>query len=86
MTAIPPFPGTSATVAQPDRRATEIYARFFAQLVGSLNERFSIVTTDTAPTSDDIPDGEFRVWKNTSDSTVKLYANDGGVLVETTLS
>lgn len=86
MTAIPPFPGTSATVAQADRRATEIYARFFAQLVKALNERFSIATSDAAPTTSDIPEGEWRVWKNTTDSTVKLYANDGGVLVETTLS
>jgi hypothetical protein len=54
--------------------------------VQSLNERFSTVVSDTTPTTGDIPDGEHRVWKNTSDSTVKLYANDGGVLVETTLS
>lgn len=86
MTALPAFPGTDKTIAQPDRRPTEVYSRLFQQLLKALGERFSIATSDIAPTLDDIPSGEWRVWKNTTDSTVKLYANDGGVLVETTLT
>lgn len=86
MTAIPPFPGIGATISQPDRRPTEVYTRFFDQLVKAVAERATIATSDVAPTTDDIPTGEFRVWKNTTDSTVKLYANDGGTLVATTLS
>lgn len=86
MTAIPSFFGTSFTIAQENRKPTEVYSRFFDQLSKALIERFSIVSSDVAPTTDDIPAGEFRVWKNTTDSTVKLYANDGGALVETTLS
>lgn len=86
MTAIPSFFGVGPTIAQENRKPTEVYARFFKQLSDSIRERFTVVSSDVAPTTNDIPDGEFRVWKNTTDSTVKLYANDGGVLVETTLS
>ena len=34
----------------------------------------------SAPTATNIPAGNFTVWKNTTDGTVKLYANDGGTL------
>jgi hypothetical protein len=34
----------------------------------------------SAPTTTNIPDGFSCMWKNTTDSTLKLYANDGGTL------
>ncbi len=39
-----------------------------------------------APTTIEIPDRFAAVWKNTSDGSVKLYANDGGVLKSVTLT
>ena len=39
----------------------------------------------SAPTATNIPAGNFTVWKNTTDGTVKLYANDGGNLIPVTL-
>lgn len=43
MTPIPPFPGTQQSIAQADRRASEVYARFFDQLVKVLNERDALI-------------------------------------------
>ena len=40
----------------------------------------------SAPTATNIPAGNFTVWKNTTDGTVKLYANDGGTLKSVTLT
>lgn len=80
MTTLPAFPGISTTIAQADRRPTEIYARFFDRLVKALSERFSIASSDVAPTIDDIPAGEFRVHKNTTTNVVVLAVNDGGVI------
>lgn len=34
----------------------------------------------TSPTTTDILSGEARIWKNTTDGTVKLYYNDAGTL------
>jgi hypothetical protein len=35
-----------------------------------------------ASTATDVPDGMCILWKNTSDSTIKWYKNEGGNLVE----
>lgn len=86
MTPLPPRPSVDFIIAQANGRPSEVYARFLLQLMQALNDRFSIASSSVAPTINDIPDGQFRIWKNTTDSTVKLYANDGGALVETTLT
>lgn len=39
-----------------------------------------------APTTTDIPASQWMLWKNTTDGTVKLYANDGGTLKSVTLA
>lgn len=38
------------------------------------------------PTVNDIPVGQFRVWKNTGDASVKLYYNDSGTLKSVALT
>lgn len=39
-----------------------------------------VIESNTAPTTDDIPEGEFRVWHDTSTAETRLYANVAGVL------
>ena len=51
-----------------------------AGLRRAVADRLSVVTSAAAPTVTDIPDGEFRIWKNTTAGTVRLYANDSGTL------
>jgi hypothetical protein len=43
-------------------------------------------TGSGAPTTTDIPNGSSKVWKNTSDGTVKLYYNDNGTLKSVALT
>lgn len=38
------------------------------------------------PTTSDIPDGCWMVWKDTTGGTIKLYANDGGTIKSVTLT
>lgn len=67
---------------------TTFYA-FLSSLVLALNEAIAarqMVTSAGAPTASDVPDGEFRVWKNTGAGTVRLFVNDGGTLRSTLLS
>ena len=42
--------------------------------------RLAIATSTGDPAAGDIPPGEFRVWKNTTSGTLRLWANDGGTL------
>ena len=43
-------------------------------------------TSTIDPTTTDIPDGSFRLWKNTTTGAVKFWVNDGGILKSVTLS
>ena len=96
MTDIPAFPGTSSALAQPDRRPTEVYSRFFDQLVRALRERDETIADLTArsemvvkagaPSVSDVPDGQFRVIKNTTGPAYALVVNDGGVLKSVALT
>ena len=38
------------------------------------------------PTAADIPPGFFAIYKDTSGGTLKIYANDGGVIKSVTLT
>lgn len=38
------------------------------------------------PTTTDIPQGQWAVYKDTSGGTIKLYANDGGTIKSVTLT
>ena len=46
----------------------------------------SFYTSASDPTSTDITDGCFSVWKNSGTSTIKLWANDGGTIKSVALA
>ena len=46
----------------------------------------SFYTSASDPTSTDITDGCFSVWKNSGTGTIKLWANDGGTMKSVALS
>lgn len=50
------------------------------------NARQEMTTSTVAPTTDDIPENAFTVWKNSTTPDVRLYVNDGGVLKSVVLS
>lgn len=47
---------------------------------GIQGDAVTMVVAAANPTTSDIPNGFIRMWKNTTDTTLKLYANDGGTL------
>lgn len=47
---------------------------------------FSFYTSASDPTSTDITDGCFSVWKNSGTGTIKLWANDGGTMKSVSLA
>lgn len=55
-------------------------------VVTAHGEVLTIQSGAADPTGTDIPDGEFRVWKNTTSGVLKLWANDGGALKSVTLT
>jgi len=62
------------------------FLKSLVPVVAELKARGTMITSTTTPTASDIPDGEFRVWKNTGAGTVRLYVNDGGSLKSALLS
>jgi len=46
----------------------------------------SFYTSASDPTSTDITDGCFSVWKNSGTGTIKLWANDGGTMKSVALA
>jgi hypothetical protein len=46
----------------------------------------SYYTSANDPTSTDITDGAFGVWKNSGTGTIKLWANDGGTMKSVALA
>ena len=46
----------------------------------------SFYTSASDPTSTDITDGCFSVWKNSGTGTIKLWANDGGTMKSVSLA
>lgn len=91
--ALPALPDTSAAGVQsaettrlPRNVLDPIWHRFLSQLLKSVSERTTMVTSSTTPTTSDIPANESRIWKNTGAGTVRLYVNDGGTLKSVVLS
>lgn len=80
------LPSYDQPVVQPDRRPEPVYLRFFKSLRDTLFERAMTVPRPAAPTAADIPDGEWRIWKNTTTATLVIAANDGGVIKTVTLT
>ena len=54
--------------------------------IADLTARTTIVVKAGAPAVGDVPDGQFRVIKNTTGPTYSLVANDGGVLKSVALT
>ena len=46
----------------------------------------NVLSLSTNPTTSDIPNGKWAIYKNTSTNTVRLWANDGGTLKSITLT
>lgn len=92
--ALPTLPDTSTAGVQstepartiPRNVLDPIWHRFLSQLLKSVSERTTMVTSTTTPTAADIPANESRIWKNTGAGTVRLYVNDGGTLKSVVLS
>lgn len=83
-----PTPGANVPAAPNGVFATVWYA-YLKAMENALREDVEarqIVTSDTAPTVADIPEGESRVWHNTSTAETRLYANVGGSLKSVLLS
>lgn len=62
------------------------YLSSVRDVLNDINARMSTTVSDVDPTTDNIPDGENRVWKNTTSGDLKLFANDGGTLKSVTLT
>lgn len=79
---------THAVVTSTGRRASYGPSgwQYEGQRPGSTLATGVVGVMGAAPTSADIPDGEFAVIQNTADESVKLYANIGGVIVSVALS
>lgn len=43
-------------------------------------ERFKMQSGAAAPTVDQVPQGEWVVWKNTTLNEVRVWVNDGGTM------
>lgn len=50
------------------------------ELITDLTARTTMVVKTGAPAVGDVPDGQFRIIKNTTGPTYTLAVNDGGVL------
>lgn len=83
-----PTPGANVAPATQGVFATVWYA-FLKSVENALREDVAArqtVTSNTTPTPADIPEGEHRVWHNTSTAETRLYANVGGSLKSVLLS
>lgn len=81
-----PLPPFDFVVTDAGRRPDPVYLRFFKSLRDTLFERAMVVEKAGAATTDDIPAGEWRVFKDTTGPTVSLIVNDGGVLKSVALT
>ncbi len=46
---------------------------------------YTIRKSESDPTASDIDEGHFQVWKNTTTNEVRLWANNGGILLSVPL-
>ncbi len=61
------------------------WTMFFEQLRSWTNSP-KFFSGPANPTTAQIPNGTWLVWKNTTTNTVRLWANNGGVLIGVTLT
>lgn len=85
-----PLPGMSDPVMQGDKRPMDpLFYVPLAVMWHALADRIAATTMQSkagAPVAADIPAGEFRVFKNTTTSTVVLAVNDSGTIKSVALT
>lgn len=82
-------PSNQAAVQQPAGVLDPLYYFFLSQLVAALKDRIeasTMIVKTGAPVAADVPDGEFRIIKNTTGPTYALVVNDGGTLKSVALT
>lgn len=62
------------------------FLKSLVPVIADLQARSTIVVKAGAPAVSDVPDGQFRVIKNTTGPTYSLVLNDGGVLKSVALT
>ena len=90
MMRIPTLPNALSAIQNTAGGAVDrVWYAFLAGVRRALAEheaRLTITTSAVDPAASDIPPGEFRIWKNTTNGTLRLWANDGGALRSTPLT
>jgi hypothetical protein len=76
--------GSVNVQANPNSGSANVLLSLFGK--GNLGVQTSVTTSAVVPTVSTIGAGFAQLWKNTGDGTLKLYANDGGVLKSVTLA
>ena len=56
-----------------------VWEGFFEQL-RKLTNNPPVTSLSVNPTVDQVPDGTYSVWKNTTSGEVRIWSNDGGLL------
>lgn len=86
-TKLPVLPSSQQRAVQaPAGVLDPLYYFFLSQLLEALVDRTRMVVKTGAPAASDVPDGEFRVIKNTTGPTYSLVVNDGGTLKSVALT
>lgn len=63
-----------------------LFLRLLLNAVADLRARSELVALAGSATTADVPEGQFRVIKNTTGPTYSLVVNDGGVLKSVALT
>lgn len=82
-------PQANAAAVAPSGMLATVWYAWAKSVTDALQEAIKarqVIESNTAPTTDDIPEGEFRVWHDTSTAETRLYANVGGSLKSVLLS
>ncbi|WP_046865925.1 hypothetical protein [Microvirga massiliensis] len=90
MMTVPTLPNALSSIQNTAGGAVDrVWYAFLAGVRRALanhEARLAIMTSPVDPVASDIPPGEFRIWKNTTSGTLRLWANDGGALRSTLLT
>jgi hypothetical protein len=88
--ALPTRPDSRQRAVQmPQNVLDPLWFLFLSQLLDVVADRVEasqMVVKTGVPTAADVPDGEFRIIKNTTGPTYSLVVNDGGSLKSVSLT
>lgn len=77
------------TLSPPPTKAPEgsfVWSQWFSKASEAINLLLLIHSKAGSPTTADISSGNWAIYKNTTTGTLKLWANDGGVMKSVTLT